>query len=217
MEAKLAPALTTLLWLALLLTGCAAPAEAPAQVDAPSPGAIPTPSAAPSPIEQESTPDAAPSPNPPASRAIEHIYIPAIRVSSPVTEMRWSVTEDSPGGVWQSPDDMVGWAIGSALPDQPGNVLLYGHNNMYSAIFRDLGDLQNGDLITLQTGRGNWEYEVAQVEIVRVFGVSDEVLAGYAMYMQQTFAPRLTLISCWPPISNTHRVVVIAYPRRPAP
>jgi hypothetical protein len=33
-----------------------------------------------------------------------------------------------------------------------------------------------------------------------------------AAYLQNTSPPRLTLLSCWLPQSNTHRVVVLAAP-----
>ena len=108
--------------------------------------------------------------------------------------------------------DEVEWVETSALPDQAGNVILYGHNNMYTAIFKDLGKLRIGDDISLKTGQRSWEYQVDQLLILPVLGAGAQERAAYQVYLQPTIAPRLTLISCWPPVSNTHRVVVIAYP-----
>jgi len=36
--------------------------------------------------------------------------------------------------------------------------------------------------------------------------------AELASYIVQTADNRLTLVSCWPPNSNTHRVFVVAHP-----
>jgi sortase A len=40
-----------------------------------------------------------------------------------------------------------------------------------------------------------------------------EVRLANARYIQPTDDERLTLITCWPYESNTHRVVVIAFPK----
>jgi LPXTG-site transpeptidase (sortase) family protein len=82
---------------------------------------------------------------------------------------------------------------------------------MYTAVFEELGKLKPGDGILLQTGDRTWEYQVGQVLILPLLGASAEQQAAYQVYLQPTTEPRLTLISCWPPVSNTHRVVVIAY------
>jgi LPXTG-site transpeptidase (sortase) family protein len=113
---------------------------------------------------------------------------------------------------WDSPGAKVGWVIDSALPgDAQGNIILYGHNNINSSVFRDLADLQAGDAIALSTSQGDWAYEVAEVHIVPV-DESQGDRAEYARHLLPGLAPRLTLISCWPPDNNTHRVIVVAYP-----
>ena len=120
--------------------------------------------------------------------------------------MGWEAAE------WQSPDALVGWASNSALPDeQTGNVILYGHNNIHSSVFRDLAELKSGDRIQLQTGEATWIYQVDSVKILSAQNEQEESEA-YAAYFKQTYAPRLTLISCWPPTNNTHRVIVVSYP-----
>lgn len=149
-------------------------------------------------------------------RLIDRIFIPAIQVDSSVVPVGWRIV-NQPGttlvdGEWDSPLAEVGWAISSALPDDDGNILLYGHNNMYTAIFKDLGSLAPGDNIYLFNAQDTWQYKVAQVSILPVLGASEKQIAAYLAYLQPTPAARLTLISCWPPVSNTHRVVVLAYP-----
>jgi len=156
------------------------------------------------------------------SRLVRSILIPAIRVSSAVVPVGWRIV-NRPGaafsdGEWDSPAADVGWAISSALPDEPGgNILMYGHNNMYASVFKDLGSLVPGDNIFLSNAEHTWQYTVAQVRILPVLEASDSQRAAYLAYLQPSVSPRLTLISCWPPVSNTYRVVVIADPAAAQP
>jgi len=113
---------------------------------------------------------------------------------------------------WDSPGAAVGWVVTSALPDTAGNVILYGHNNMYGSVFRDLWKLKPGDAATLQTGQGTRQYLVDRVLLLPMLNANSAQRQAYLAYLEQTDEPRLTLISCWPPESNTHRVVAIAYP-----
>ena len=139
-------------------------------------------------------------------RLIQFIEISALDLRAPVKSMGWDQIE------WDSPDAAVGWASNSALPDQMmGNIILYGHNNINSSVFRNLSELQAGDLIFLETGTSTWKYQVDSLEILPVQDDQQESEA-YAAYFKQTYAPRLTLISCWPPTNNTHRVIVVSYP-----
>jgi LPXTG-site transpeptidase (sortase) family protein len=148
-------------------------------------------------------------------RLIEWIRIDAINVYAPVTPVGWAVggSLDNPEAVeWDSPGAKVGWVIDSALPgDDSGSVILYGHNNIHSSVFRSLADLAAGDAIVLSNAQGEWFYEVAEVHILPVSGTSGE-RAEYAQHLLPGLAPRLVLISCWPPDNNTHRVIVVGHP-----
>lgn len=148
-------------------------------------------------------------------RLVDWIRIETIQVHAPVTPVGWSSgSEDDPEQVeWDSPGAKVGWVLDSSLPgDEHGNIILYGHNNINASVFRDLAELRAGDVIRLSTQQGEWAYEVAEVSILPVNG-SESERAAYAQYLLPGLAPRLTLISCWPPDNNTHRVIVAAYPR----
>ena len=105
----------------------------------------------------------------------------------------------------------MGWAVSSALPDAGSNTILYGHNNLHASIFLHLADLQPGDRVTLITGETRWQYTVNQVQIVPVPTAAAD-RAVFNRIFKATRAPRLTIVSCWPPVSNTHRVIVVAYP-----
>jgi LPXTG-site transpeptidase (sortase) family protein len=153
-----------------------------------------------------------------AERLIEWIKVDAILVYAPVTPVGWSSggSANNPEAVeWDSPGAKVGWVIDSALPgDESGNIILYGHNNINASVFRSLAELQAGDEISLTTGQTEWLYEVSAVHILPVSG--DNAVgerADYAQHLLPGLAPRLTLISCWPPDNNTHRVIVVAYPK----
>ena len=150
---------------------------------------------------------------------IQLIRIPKIAVLAPVTPAGWSAQAGSSGAggalpevSWDSPGAQVGGAISSALPgDRSGNVILFGHNNIDSSVFQRLAELQPGDRIYLDTGDYHWIYQVSQVDILPVETKAED-MAAYVQYFKTSRVPRLTLVSCWPPVSNTHRVFVIANP-----
>jgi LPXTG-site transpeptidase (sortase) family protein len=147
---------------------------------------------------------------------IETISLPSIGVESAVVAVGWTVSGASDPGsepaVWDSPGPLVGWTINSGLPETGGNIILYGHNNMYGSVFKDLWKLQPGDKLSLETGLEARQYVVDRVLLLPVMNANSTQRQAYLAYLQQIEQPRLTIISCWPPESNTHRVVVIAYP-----
>lgn len=145
-------------------------------------------------------------------RLITYISIPRLNLLAPVIPAGWEV-EDLVRGVpeWDSPGASVGWALSSALPGDEAAIILYGHNNIESSIFRDLSDLEAGDVITLQTGAGDWVYVVSEVVILPA-ETQEESQAIVDTYLLPGRAPRLVLLSCYPPEGNTQRVVVTAYP-----
>lgn len=148
------------------------------------------------------------------TRLVEWIEIPAINVFAPVTPVGWSAGGSNPDPAaagWDSPGAQVGWVMTSALPgDSQGNIILYGHNNIDSMVFRSLYTLAMGDEIILTTGEDVYRYRVAESHILPVLEDGEDALA-YAEYLKSSRVPRLTLISCYPPDNNTHRVVVVGY------
>jgi LPXTG-site transpeptidase (sortase) family protein len=148
-------------------------------------------------------------------RLIEWIRIPKISVYAPVVPVGWKVKSSNINGdttiEWDSPNAKVGWVISSGLPGENNNAILYGHNNIDSSVFKRLGELSRGDLIVLSTGQGDWKYSVKDVEIISVVR-EEENQQAFETYFRTSDYPQLTLLSCWPPISNTHRVIVLAEP-----
>lgn len=80
----------------------------------------------------------------------------------------------------------AGHLPGTALPDERGNVVLAGHRD---GCFRPLKEVRVGDVVTLTTAVGTFDYRVASTRTVKPDQV--EVLAD-------TGEPLLTLITCWP-------------------
>jgi len=211
-------------WLAATLAGLALAACTAAPADAPTlpantlpPPAVyttrrPPASATPPPITSTPWPDSLAGLARAAhgARLIDWIRIPAINVFAPVIPVGWGPAQDGSGWlVWDSPEAQVGWAVSSALPGEGGNIILYGHNNLHSSVFLHLADLKPGDEVRLTTGEGEYGYTIQAVDIHPVPDPQAEQEL-YERYFQRGTHEALTLLSCWPPTNNTHRVLVSA-------
>ncbi|MBN2045956.1 MAG: sortase [Anaerolineales bacterium] len=113
---------------------------------------------------------------------------------------------------WISPNDEVGWHYDSAVLGEIGNTVLNGHHNIFGEVFRDLHKVQKGDEIILQSEKGNYHYVVVATMILPERFESKEVRLQNAKWIQTSKDERVTLITCWPYESNTHRVIVVAFP-----
>jgi len=144
------------------------------------------------------------------------ISIPAIGVDAPVEAVgvrSQSVEDEEQILQWAVPDGYaVGWHHTSAPLHAPGNTVLNGHNNMHGAVFRNLVDLEVGERLTLYDDDGSYEYEVTQRALFEEDGQSMKERNWNARWMLPTSDERLTIISCWPFSTNTHRVVIVAHP-----
>jgi sortase A len=80
----------------------------------------------------------------------------------------------------------VGHLPKTALPGEPGNVVLAGHRDSF---FRPLRSIQLGDKITFKTADGEFQYQVESTEVVLPSAV--QVLKPYS---ENT----LTLVTCFP-------------------
>ncbi|WP_169238367.1 sortase [Candidatus Roseilinea sp. NK_OTU-006] len=114
---------------------------------------------------------------------------------------------------WTAPNNQnVGWHDYSGRLGEGKNIVLNGHNNIYGSVFRKLYTLQPGDEIRLGAGDRQVIYRVREVKILRERDQPLAVRIANAQYIQPMNDDRLTLVSCWPEWSNTHRVIVIAHP-----
>ena len=87
-------------------------------------------------------------------------------------------------------DNTLRHAVGhfpeSSLPDQPGNVALAGHRDTF---FRALSRLRVKDIVTLETPRGKFEYEVIRTAVVT---------PSHVEYVRSSSPSDLTLVTCFP-------------------
>ncbi len=126
---------------------------------------------------------------------IIRIGIPAIGIDAPVVQ----------GDDWESLKSGVGLNASSGQPGKPGNIILSGHNDIFGQVFRELDRLQPGDEIVLLTEKNAYTYTVSGTEIVEPTRVD---------VMRQTEESTLTLISCYPYLIDTQRIVVTALLRQ---
>ena len=129
--------------------------------------------------------------------------------------MGWQVWQDGNGNSyseWVVPDFAAGWHKNSMLPGHGGNTVLSAHNNTAGEIFHNLDNLELGDAIQLQSGGLTYTYAVEEKYIVKEEGESFDVQLENNRFIEQTADERLTLLSCWPYDSNSHRVIVVARP-----
>jgi sortase A len=113
---------------------------------------------------------------------------------------------DSPAPVvlgdgWEQLKRGVGQHIGTANPGEVGNVVLSAHNDIFGELFRDLDQLKPGDEIIISSGLQDYVYKVTGTRIVEPTEVS---------VMEPTSRATVTLISCYPYLIDSERIVVFA-------
>lgn len=141
------------------------------------------------------------------------ISIPALNVEAPVIALAPRLVEEQGAMVWRLPvpnSYSVAWDETSAEPGFVGNVILTGHNNLYGAVFGDLDKLTYGDEIAIWSEYGVFSYYVSDIQYLEYKDQPLEVRTSYTQWLSQTFDQRLTLISCWPRQTATHRIVIVA-------
>lgn len=141
-----------------------------------------------------------------------HLIIPSIGVDISVVTVDASPTrvDGQAVAIWDVPSDTVGHHASSANPGEGENVVLNGHDDLGSAVFRDLWRVQPGAVITVRAGDVTWRYHVETVRAPQEIGVPLAQRLENARYIEPTGDERLTLISCWPAGTNDHRIIVIA-------
>ncbi len=147
----------------------------------------------------------------PAHSAPTRIVAPAIELDAPVVPVGWEVDQQSVSR-WQTVGHAAGWHINSAYPGQPGNVVISGHNNTQGEVFRDLTRFKPGDEIILYAESQAYLYRVQEWFILPEREATPEQQQQNARWAAPTRDERLTLVSCWPFRTNTHRIIVIARP-----
>ncbi len=132
----------------------------------------------------------------PGVQQATRIQIPAIGVDAPVVQ----------GDGWEQLKKGVGQHIGTANPGENGNVVLSAHNDIFGEIFRELDKLKPGDVIIVYTSQRQFTYIITGTQVVEPTRV--EVMAP-------TPNATMTLISCYPYLVDTERIVVSAVLQNP--
>lgn len=145
------------------------------------------------------------------------LVIPRISLEAPVVSAALMSGEIDGQRVyqWTAPDFYAaGWHHESAELGEQGNVVINGHHNVYGEVFRNLNQLEQGDRILVYANEeaGAFRYEVTRVMTLNERDQPLEVRAENARWIQSTDDERLTLITCWPYESNSHRLIVVAKP-----
>jgi sortase A len=143
-----------------------------------------------------------PTPAPTATATVEpelllpsRLRIPVMFLDSPVHEVTVNM------GQWEvSPMD-IGHHEGTANPGEIGNVVLAGHRDINSALFRELDRLKPGDDVFVSNSLGEYHYIVRESMVVG---------PDHTEVMDSTPDRRLTLITCTPIGIDTQRLIVIA-------
>lgn len=137
------------------------------------------------------------------------IRIDKLNVEAPVV---WSKT-DNEADQLKDLENGVSHFLGTASPGQSGNSIISGHSSnyiwskgSYNYIFRNLNDLEKGDVVTIKTIQKNGRIMVYKYKINDKFIASPTEERIFA----ETENPTLTLSTCWPLGTNFKRMIVKA-------
>jgi sortase A len=147
----------------------------------------------------------------------QRILIPSIELDASVIPVEFANYEFEGKNYqqWLAPEGKnVGWHKTSAGLGVAGNTVLNGHHNIKGMVFRDLYQVQVGDNIEIDSASEKLQYVVVYTDILAERNQPLDVRLANAEWIKNTGDERLTIITCWPFESNTHRVVVVAVPVR---
>lgn len=145
----------------------------------------------------------------------DRLVIPSIFLDTTVISVHYKDVDF--GGTiyhqWRVPAEFAaGWQDESALLGVAGNTVLNGHHNAFGEVFKDLVELKVGDEILVYAGMQEFRYRVAAKMLLPERGQPLEIRQENARWLAASEDERLTLVTCWPADSNTHRVIIVAFP-----
>ena len=123
------------------------------------------------------------------------LRIPVMFLDSPVHEVYVNM------GEWEVSPMEIGHHAGTANPGEVGNVVLAGHRDINSALFRELDRLEPGDEVFVSNSMGEYRYIVQESFVVN---------PDQTEVMEPTTDKRVTLITCTPIGLSTQRLIVVA-------
>ena len=144
------------------------------------------------------------------------LIIPSINLDAPIIQAEQDeiITDGVTYAQWQAPNEFAGgWHRDSAGLGQIGNTVINGHHNINGEVFKDLDKLTESDRISVYGEDGNrYSFLVTNVMILEERDAPLEQRLENARWILPSDDERLTLITCWPYYSNTHRLVIVAKP-----
>jgi sortase A len=175
----------------------------------------PTPTAIPRIISYES-PALVSAPKPQQVGLIpDRLVIPMINLDAPIIPVSYKGIEvgDQVYYQWLTADQYaVGWHTSSSQLGMPGNIVLNGHHNAFGMVFKDLVTLEIGAEISVYSGSLEFRYQVVANMLLPERFESLSTRMENARWIEPSSDERITLITCWPAYSNTHRVIIVAFP-----
>lgn len=119
------------------------------------------------------------------------LYIPGIKLTQPILEGDKPTTVNR--GVWRLPD--------GSTPARGSNTVLVGHRFSYQnpSVFYHLDKVKQGDNIYVSWNKKVYQYKVEQIRTVTPDTTSVE---------DPTKEPQLTIYTCTPLWSTSHRLVI---------
>ncbi|MHB0923012.1 MAG: sortase [Bellilinea sp.] len=156
------------------------------------------------------TPEPTPFPTIPARLEIPSIELDAPIIAANPSEIRIGSDYYEQ---WEAPDEFaVGWHTTSSRLGEIGNTVLNGHHNIFDRVFENLHKVEPGQEIIVYGGNLRYTYIVVNVMILPERNVDMATRGENARWILPSTDERLTLITCWPAESNTHRLIVVAQP-----
>jgi sortase A len=138
--------------------------------------------------------------------------IPAIDVDAQVVSIPWETYIDHKDRLvtgWHVPGHKAGWHNTSAWPGHRDNCVISAHNNFRGEIFRYLYKVEPGDEVFLYVEDRIYCYLVTDAFRLPENDQPNDVREENARWIAPTSEERLTLVSCWPYMTPTHRVIVL--------
>jgi LPXTG-site transpeptidase (sortase) family protein len=143
------------------------------------------------------------------------LIIPAIELDTPVlpAEAEAVAIAGKNYQLWRAPDEFAaGWHVTSATLGVIGNTVLNGHHNVHGEVFKRLVELNPGDRVIVDSESASYHYIIVNRMILpeKYAPLADRI--ENSRWIMSSEDERLTLITCWPYESNSHRLILVARP-----